>query len=211
MEDNKPQEKTKRSYAVPKDTDAYSKVYSIDDIIGMITKGEIKLSVDTIKGIHGADYVRAPSTYDCKGGEWTNTNFEFENQTHTVVTLIDNEGVVWYQFAQVLKMLRLYTCESDSKGFEAHIPYPHKRCYSPRGKGVKRTFVTIEALEHFGLGADHRPIVKRKVSLQCSGVTIYNVNMPYLINGSKRIMDQLDSIDDKIFMCDVYRTLSQLE
>ena len=184
--------------------------YSIKDVVDMINKGDVKISVDTITGLHGATYVKAPAVYDNNDGEWSYTTFNFDNNQYSIATIKVGK-TNWYHFVQILKMINLLVHDSDIRAFEARIPYECKRCYSPFGRGIKRTFVTDEVFGCFGLSIDGKPIVKRKVSLQYSGVTVYNVNMPYLKNNVKRIMNKLNDLDDKMFMCDVYRTLSQLE
>ena len=184
--------------------------YLIGEVVDMIKNGVLALSVDTIRGIHDATYVKAPCLYNSAQGEWSNTEFYFDGKPHDITT-ITVDSVSWYHLPQILKMLNLYTAEADSRAFEAGIPYECKRCYSPWGKGIKRTFVTMEALENFGLSCDGKPTVKRRVSLQFTGVTTYNVNLNNLTNNIRRIMDRLPSLDDKVFMCDVYRVLKQLE
>lgn len=204
-------EKTRlfRIYSADADKILESK-YLIDEVVDMIKNGILALSVDTIRGTHGATYVKAPCLYNSTNGEWSNTEFEFEGKTHYITT-ITVDKVSWYHLPQILKMLNLYTVDSDSRAFEAGIPFGCKRHYSPWGKGIKRTFVTKEALENFGLSSDGKPVVKRKISLQYSGVTTYNVNLNHLTSNVKRIMDKLPSLEDKVFMCDVYRVLKQLE
>ena len=54
-------------------------------------------------------------------------------------------------------------------------------------------------------------ITKKKVNLNISGITTFHINLSYLRENTQRIMDKLPDIDDKIFMGEVYRLLSQLE
>lgn len=183
--------------------------YTIEEVVEMIDNGVIALSTNTIKGINGANFTRMPAVYESKNGEWFHTTFTFGNREFPITTLKENENI-WYHFPQILKMLGLYTNDSDSRAFEVSIPYELKRFYSPFGRGIKRMFVNPEALEFFGLSMDGKPIVKRKVSLQFSGVTIYNVNLEYLTDNINRIINQVKSLDDKMFLCDVYRVLKQL-
>lgn len=201
-----------RAYLIMRDDaqEILSSKYSIDEFIEMIKNGDIALSLDTIKGIKGAAYTRVPLIYDSKSGDWSNTLFSLDSNKYYITTLTEN-GVSWYHFPQILKMLNLYTHEDDSKAFEAFIPWELKRRYSPYGKGIKRTFINQEALELFGLSVNGKPIVKRRISLQFSGVTTYNVNMNYLVDNVNRIIGRLKSLEDKVFMCDVYRVLKQLE
>lgn len=184
--------------------------YSISEVVDMIKNGVVGLSVDSINGVNNATYVKAPRIYEDKGVEWSNTEFYFDGKPHDITTATV-DGASWYHLPQILKMINLYTAESDSRAFETGIPYGSKRRYSPWGKGIKRTFVTMEALENFGISSDGKPKAKRKVSLQYTGVTTYNVNLNNLTNNVRRIMDKLPSLDDKVFMCDVYRVLKQLE
>lgn len=184
--------------------------YSIGEVVDMIKRGDVGLSVETIRGVNNATYVKAPKIYDAKEGEWSNTEFIIDNKRHTIPTITIN-NVPWYHFPKILKMLNLYTAESDSAAYEARIPYECKRRYSPFGKGIKRTFVPMEVLESFGLSSDGKPIVKRRVSLQYSGITVYHINLDYLTTNVIRIMNTLDLIEDKLFMGEVYRVLKQLE
>ena len=184
--------------------------YSISEVVDMIQNGVVGLSVDSINGVNNATYVKAPRIYEDKDVEWSNTEFFFDGKPHDITTATV-DGTSWYHLPQILKMINLYTAESDSRAFETGIPYGSKRRYSPWGKGIKRTFVTMEALENFGISCDGKPTVKRRVSLQFTGVTTYNVNLTHLTTNVRRIMDKLSLLDDKVFMCDVYRVLKQLE
>ena len=184
--------------------------YSIGEVVDMIKNGDVGISVDTIRGVNNATYVKAPKVYDAKSGEWSNTEFIIDGKQYTIPTITIN-NVPWFHFPKILKMLGLYTAESDSAAFEASIPYECKRRYSPFGKGIKRTFVPMEVLERFGLSSNGKPVLKRKVSLQYSGITVYNINLDYLTANVSRIMNGLDSMEDKLFMGEVYRVLKQLE
>lgn len=184
--------------------------YSIEEVVEMIKKGEVRLSVDTITGLHGSTYVRMPALYDSKEGEWLYTTFTFDNKEYSIATIKVKE-INWYHFTQILKMTNLFVLDGDTKYFATRIPFEYKRCYSPFGSGVKRTFIREEALAYLGLSTDGKPIIKQKISLQYSGVATYNININHLIINVNRIMDTLKSLDDKVFMCDVYRILKQLE
>ena len=80
--------------------------YSIGEVVDMIKNGDVGISVDTIRGVNNAVYVKAPCVYDAKEGEWSNTEFIIDGKKHTIPTItIDN--VSWYHLPKILKMLNL--------------------------------------------------------------------------------------------------------
>ena len=185
--------------------------YSVEDVVGMIKRGEIALSTETIKGVNGATYVRAPDheTYNDKYDAFS-TIFYLDEKEYPIPT-VRVEGTEWYLFSAVLRMLNLLQTENDVSGFCADIPYQYKRLFTFKGHGYRRTYVTMEALEIFGISPEKKIIVKKKVNLYVSGITTFRVNLPYLQQKSLSIMNKLDDLEDRSFMGDVYRLLSQLE
>lgn len=185
--------------------------YSIDDVVGMIKRGELALSTETIKGINGATYVRSPD-HEVYNDDYDafSTTFYFDEKSYPIPT-VRVRGIEWYLFSAVLKMLNLYQSDNDVSGFCADIPYQNKKLFTFKGHGYRRLYVNIEALEMFGISPEKKVIVKKKVNLFVSGITSFRVNLPYLQLKSLSIMDKLDDLEDKIFMGDVYRLLSQLE
>ena len=185
--------------------------YSVDDVVGMIKRGEIALSTETIKGVNGATYVRAPD-HEIYNDEYDafSTIFYLDEKEYPIPT-VRVKGTEWYLFSAVLRMLNLLQTENDVSGFCADIPYQYKRLFTFKGHGYRRTYVTMEALEIFGISPERKVIVKKKVNLYVSGITTFRVNLPYLQQKSLSIMNKLDDLEDRIFMGDVYRLLSQLE
>lgn len=185
--------------------------YSVDDVVGMIKRGEITLSTETIKGVNGATYVRAPD-HEIYNDEYDafSTIFYLDEKEYPIPT-VRVKGTEWYLFSAVLRMLNLLQTENDVSGFCADIPYQYKRLFTFKGHGYRRTYVTMEALEIFGISPERKVIVKKKVNLYVSGITTFRVNLPYLQQKSLSIMNKLDDLEDRIFMGDVYRLLSQLE
>lgn len=185
--------------------------YSVDDVVGMIKRGEIALSTETIKGVNGATYVRAPD-HEIYNDEYDafSTIFYLDEKEYPIPT-VRVKGTEWYLFSAVLRMLNLLQTENDVSGFCADIPYQYKRLFTFKGHGYRRTYVTMEALEIFGISPERKVSVKKKVNLYVSGITTFRVNLPYLQQKSLSIMNKLDDLEDRIFMGDVYRLLSQLE
>jgi hypothetical protein len=184
--------------------------FTVKEFMEKIKNGEIKLSVDEITGLHGGVYVRKPAVYDSKDGVWSYTEFEIDGTTSSIPTVTIN-GKNWYHMPAFLRMTNLIVEESDYQGFENSIPYMYRRYYSPFGKGVKRMFITMEAIEQLGFSSNGKPMVKRKVHLEYSGVTTLHINLDFLAHSINKIIGQLKSIDDRAFLCDVYRVLKQLE
>lgn len=186
------------------------KCYSVEDVVEMIKSGDVCLSVETIKGINGAKYVRTPDHEEFRDYEGFHTMFFLEDEQHSIPT-VSIDGVDWYLFSAILKMLNLYEAENDISGYCSLIPSQYKRLFTFRGHGYRRTYVRVEALEEFGITMNKKVIIKKKVNLYVSGITTFRINLPHLRQNTLRIMNELKEIDDKIFMGEVYRLLSQLE
>lgn len=186
------------------------KCYSVQDVVDMIQRGEIALSVETIKGVNGGCYSRMPDHETGMEYIGSNTLFDLDGKTVSIPTVTVN-GVDWYNFAAILKMLNLYNVNGDVGAFTAGIPSLYKRLFTFAGHGYRRVYVRIEALEDFGISPNKNVIVKKKVNLYTSGITSFHIDLPHLQSYTLRIMNKLKDIDDKIFMGDVYRVLSQLE
>lgn len=198
------------SRAFNKNIGLQEKRYSVSDVVDMIKNGDIALAVDTIKGVNGATYVRTPDHIEQNEYIGYNTLFTLEDKQVSIPTVVV-DGTEWYLFSAILKMLNLYSENNDVSGFCARIPNQHKRLYTFKGHGYRRTYVRIEALELFGISPSKQIITKKKVNLNISGITTFHINLSYLRQNTQRIMDKLPDINDKIFMGEVYRLLSQLE
>lgn len=186
------------------------KIYSIEDVVRMIQDGTIGIATDIIKGVHGAQYVRAPYNEIIDNYDGYFSIFILEDKEHTIPTVNIN-GVEWYQFAPILNMLSLNNLESDARAMEALIPHIYRRLLTFKGHGYRRTYVCMEALEAFGISPDKKVTVKKKVNLFFPQIVTFKVDLKYLREKTKEIMNKLPEIEDKIFMTDVYRILSQLE
>ena len=108
-------------------------------------------------------------------------------------------------------MLSLNNFESDARAMEALIPIEYRRLLTFKGHGYRRTYVCIEALETFGISTNKSVTIKKKVNLFFKDIVSFRVNIKYLQEMTKKIMNKLPEIEDKIFMGDIYRILSQLE
>ena len=188
-----------------------NKKYTKEEFIKMIEDGEIKLSVNQIKGLHGGTYSRDPALYDSFGGDWSNTEFIFSNVGYNIPTLCI-DGVEWFHLPMLLRAIGLL-CEegSDIAAFSKSIPYHLKRCYCPFGKGIKRVFINREAFEQIGLSIDGRPKVKRKYNLEYTGVVTLNTNIDYVERNFIKLISKLKDIEDIAILCDVHRILKQLQ
>lgn len=185
--------------------------YTKADFFQKIESGEIKLSVNQIKGLHGGTYSRDPALCDSIGGEWYNSEFIIGNTSMPVPTLLI-DGTEWFHFPIFLRIAGLLTHEfSDISGFEKFVHYSMKRYYCPFGKGMKRVFVKMEALEQLGFSTDKKPIIKKKYTMQYNGVVAMNINIDMVEAAFMRIMDKLKSIEDRAILCDVHRILKQLQ
>lgn len=200
----------RNSRILNKNIDPDKNKYSISEVVSMIKNGEIALTVDTIKGVNGAAYVRTPDHEEWDEYYGYNTLFTLEDNQFSIPTVVVN-GTEWFLFSAILKMLNLFSENNDVSGFCANIPYQYKRLYTFKGHGYRRTYVRIEALELFGISPSKQIIAKKKVNLNMSGITTFHINLTYLQENTRRIMDKLPDVDDKIFMREVYRLLSQLE
>lgn len=200
----------RNSRILDKNIDLGDKRYSVSDVVKMIKNGEIALSVDTIKGVNGATYVRTPDHEERNEYNGYNTLFTLEQNQFSIPTVVV-DGTEWYLFSAILKMLNLHSEGNDVSGFCARIPYQYKRLFTFKGHGYRRTYVRLEALELFGISSSKQIIAKKKVNLDITGITTFHINLTYLQQNTKRIMDKLPDIEDKIFMGEVYRLLSQLE
>lgn len=200
----------RNSRILDKNIDLGDKRYSVSDVVKMIKNGEIALSVDTIKGVNGATYVRTPDHEERNEYNGYNTLFTLEQNQFSIPTVVV-DGTEWYLFSAILKMLNLHSEGNDVSGFCARIPYQYKRLFTFKGHGYRRTYVRLEALELFGISSSKQIIAKKKVNLDITRITTFHINLTYLQQNTKRIMDKLPDIEDKIFMGEVYRLLSQLE
>lgn len=198
------------SKTLNKNINLEEKKYSVSNVIRMIKNGEIALSVDTIKGVNGATYVRTPDHEERDEYNGYNTLFTLEGNQYSIPTVVV-DGTEWYLFSAILRMLNLLNENNDVSGICANIPYQYKRLYTFKGHGYRRVYVRIEALELFGISSNKQIIAKKKVNLYMTGITTFHINLAYLQQNAKRIMDKLPNIEDKIFMGEVYRILSQLE
>lgn len=195
-----------------KDRDAEKEErFTKEEFFKMIENGDIKLSVDQITGLHGGTYSRDPSLYSSEGGEWYYTEFEINNKSHNVATLnINNKE--WFHLAMSLKAIGLLVeNNSDVTSFAKSIPYNLKRQYQPFGKGTKRVFINKEAFEQLGFSADGKPKVKRKYNFEYTGIVTLNINIEAVEHSLMRIMNKLNSIEDRAVLCDVHRILKQIQ
>lgn len=185
--------------------------YTKEEFFKKIESGEIKLSVEQIKGLHGGTYSRDPALYDSTGGKWYYSEFTISGAPQPVATLLI-DGTEWFHFPAFLRAAGLLTYEySDIAGFEKLIDYSLKRYYSPFGKGMKRMFVKMEALEQLGFSMDKKPIIKKKYSMQYNGVVALNINIDMVEAAFMQIMNKLKNIEDRAVLCDVHRILKQLQ
>jgi hypothetical protein len=186
--------------------------YTKEEFFQKIENGEIKLSVNQIKGLHGGTYSRDPAFYGGDGGEWSNTEFTVGNAKPEPVPTLLIGGVEWFHFPKFLRAAGLLVNESsDISSFEKTVHYSLKRYYCPFDKGTKRVFVRMEALEQLGFSTDKKPIIKRKYNMQFDGVVTLNINIDMVEAAFMRIMSKLKTIEDRAILCDVHRVLKQLQ
>ncbi|MDU1906599.1 MAG: hypothetical protein E6772_17680 [Dysgonomonas sp.] len=185
--------------------------FTKEEFFEMIENGELKLSVNQITGLHGGTYSRDPSLYPSDEGEWFYTEFIINNSSHIVATVkIKNEE--WFHLAMLLKALGLLVeNNSDVTSFAKSIPYHLKRQYQPFGKGTKRVFIKKEAFEQLGFSIDGKPKVKRKYNFEYTGIVTLNINIEAVEHSLMKIMNKLNSIEDRATLCDVHRILKQIQ
>ena len=186
------------------------KIYSVEDVVKMIQSGDIAIATNIIKGVHGAKYVRTPSNEDMTEYDYRPAIFYLDDTPYTIPMIIANE-VEWFQLGPILSMLSLNNTESDIQAIATNIPFEMKRVLTFKGHGYRRTYVRIEALEQFWVSTEKKTIVKKKVNLYFNSITTFKINLPILRNRVSQIMNNMSNIEDKIFMGDIYRILSQLE
>lgn len=184
--------------------------FTKEEFFAKIESGEIKLSVNQIKGLHGGTYSRDPAEYGSNPADWSNIELTIGNNTQTM-PIITVDGVVWFHFPIFLRTAGLLTQEfSDITAYCKTIPYHLKRNYQPFCHGTKRVFVRGEALEQLGFTTDGKPIIKKSYNFKFSGIVSLDVNIEQIERSFMKIMGRLKSIEEISVLCDVHRILKQL-